>query len=482
MLDPWQGRARGTLHFNANREPGPSDRRDPLQPHKPVVQACAGLHMASSMETGTPSANHLLTLNSTQREAQRTLVPQHHAFCVRRIEREQSQRSIRVVMTRGVAGFNGGALRSARLAARCEEHGHSLTAACLADKVGTSKALILSYEHGRSSPSPQRLAQLAAAVGVSAGSLMTKENQLSDLRVASGLTVHALAGRLGIAVNTYRRIEREGVLPKRRPGVMWDLSDVLRLDYTRLRTALNRIPAVQQRWRATATVLRIADKQAVSPGPFTPIEDTSSEAQMLAMLFKARAAVVSQLVNIHLSQLRQLASQRAQAQTRIDFSMNNRWNSHYEADVDSLGQEIEQAREHGPELLEQYLVRPMSQQCWQTLAVLYLTGPGGLEPSQLNAATVAILERSFNYYLIERSLTGISLSVPGVLFFTDTLPYYRAIYPVQGVIRPDSQHYGWPSMAPRTIPPRRRLRTAHVLGHDPHSYWNDIPRRYVERR
>ncbi|MDT0609996.1 hypothetical protein [Streptomyces lancefieldiae] len=81
------------------------------------------------------------------------------------------------------------------------------------------------------------------------------------------------------------------------------------------------------------------------------------------------AGVADRLVNIHLGQLRQLASQRAQAQTRIDFSMNSRWNTHYEADVDSLGQEIEQAREHGPELLEQYLVRPMSQQCWQTLAL-----------------------------------------------------------------------------------------------------------------
>ncbi|MET8221494.1 helix-turn-helix domain-containing protein [Streptomyces hirsutus] len=385
-------------------------------------------------------------------------------------------------MTRGVTGFNSEALRAARLAARCEEHAHGMTAACLARRVGTSKSLILSYEHGRSSPSPQRLAQLAAAVGVPAASLMAGETQLSDLRVASGLTVNDLAARLGIAVNTYRRIEREGVVPKRRPGVMWDLCDVLGVGYTKLRTALDRIPTVQQRWQAAATVLCSVTEQAVSPGPFTPIEDTSAEARLLGILFKARTAVVSQLVNIHLGHLRQLASQLAQAKVRLDFATNTRWNSHYEADVLSLGHEIEQAREHGPELLEQYLVRPMPLQCWQTLALLYLTGPGGLDPSQMNAVTVATLERSFDYYLVERSLTGISLSTPGVLFFTDTLPYYRAIYPVQGVIRPDSQHYGWPSVAPRSVPPRRRLRTAHVLGHDPHFYWNDIPRRHAERR
>ncbi|MFF4828221.1 helix-turn-helix domain-containing protein [Streptomyces sp. NPDC001312] len=381
-------------------------------------------------------------------------------------------------MTRGVTGFNGAALRVARLSAKCEEHAHPLTAACLARKVGTSKALILSYEHGRSSPSPQRLAQLAAAVGVPAASLMTRDTQLSDLRVASGLTVNDLAARLGIAVNTYRRIERDGVMPKRRPGVIWDLANVLRVDYTRLRVALQRIPAVQRRWLAAATVLKDVSKRAVTPGPFAPVEDTSFEAEALGVLFRARSAAVSQLMNIYLAELRQLASQLAQAQARLDFTTSTRWNHHYESDVGSFGREIEQAQDHGPELLEQYLVNPMAQQCWHTLTVLYLAGPGGLEPSLLDSATISALEKIFDSYLIERSLTSISLSTPGVLFFVDTLPYYRAIYPVQGAIRPDMQYYGWPTIASRSIPPRRRLRTAHVMGNDPHSYWNDIPRRY----
>ncbi|WP_141666028.1 helix-turn-helix domain-containing protein [Streptomyces hirsutus] len=228
-------------------------------------------------------------------------------------------------MTRGVTGFNGAALRSARLGTKCEKHAHPLTAACLARKVGTSKALILSYEHGRSSPSPQRLAQLAAAVGVPAASLMTRDTQLSDLRVASGLTVSDLAARLGIAVNTYRRIERDGVMPRRRPGVIWDLADVLRVDYSRLRMALHRIPAVQKRWWAAATVLKDVTDRAVNPGPFAPVEDTSTQAQLLATLFRARAATVSQLMNIYLTELRQLASQLAQAKARLDFTTSTRW-------------------------------------------------------------------------------------------------------------------------------------------------------------
>lgn len=379
-------------------------------------------------------------------------------------------------MTRGVTGFDGASLRAARLNSKCEEHTHFLTAECLARRVGTSKALILSYEHGRSSPSPQRLAQLAAAVGVPTTSLMLGHAQLSDLRVACGLTVKELAARLGLAVNTYRQIERKGVLPKRRPGVFWDLADVLRVDYSRLRKALHQIPEVQQRRRAAAHALDEAIKRAVNSGPFAPVEDTAHQAQWLAMLYRARPTVVSQLVNIYLTDLRQLALQRAQSQVRLDYTTTtNRWIHHYEAEVTNLGNEIEEVIAHGPELMEQYLTNPMSQQCWHALAQLYTAGPHGLESSLLDSATVATLERTFNYYLIERSLTGINLSVPGVLFFIDTLPYYRAIYPMQGVIRPDLQHYGWSPVTLRGAS-RRRLRTAHLLGHDPHPHWNDSPR------
>ncbi|EKX63525.1 helix-turn-helix transcriptional regulator [Streptomyces ipomoeae] len=379
-------------------------------------------------------------------------------------------------MTRGVTGFDGAALRAARLSAKCEEHSHVLTASCLARRVGTSKALVLSYEHGRSSPSPQRLAQLASALRVPATTLLREGAKLSDLRVASGLTMKDLAARLGLAVNTYRRIERDGVLPKRRPGVLWDLADVLRADYSRLRKALHEIPAVQKRRRAASRLLGDVTERAVSRGPFVPVEDTSPEAQLLAMLYRARPAAVSQLMNIYLMDLRQLAAQQAQAQVRLDYTTaSSRWTPHYEAEVINLRQEITEAQDRGPELLEQYLTNPMPQQCWYVLAQLYAAGPGGVESSLLDTATVASLERIFDYYLIERTLTGVNLSTPGVLFFTDTLPYYRAIYPMQGVIRPDPQHYGWPPVH-RLTGARRRLRTAHLLGHDPNPFWSDTSR------
>ncbi|MFD9398227.1 helix-turn-helix domain-containing protein [Streptomyces sp. NPDC060011] len=310
---------------------------------------------------------------------------------------------------------------------------------------------------------------------------MDSDAQLSDLRVACGLTMKELAGRLGIAVNTYRQIELKGVLPRRRPGVIWDLADALRVDYNRLRRALHRIPQVRTRRQAAGNVVRRAAELAVSRGGFAPLDDSSDEAQFLAVLFGARPAVVSRLLNIYLTDLRELAARQAQAQARLDFSVNPRWDRHYEVEVQSLDGEIDRVRHQGPELLEQYLTNPMSQQSWQTLVTLYTTGPGGLDPSLLDPSAVHALERIFDFYLIERTLTGITLSTAGVLFFTDTLPYYRAVYPVEVAIRPDSQSYGWPSLnIRRASTARRHLRNAHVLGHDPHPLWNDI--RGIQRR
>ncbi|MFE6946529.1 helix-turn-helix domain-containing protein [Streptomyces chartreusis] len=378
-------------------------------------------------------------------------------------------------MARGVAGFDGAALKSARLEAKCEEHSHALTAACLARSVGTSKALILSYENGRSSPSPVRLAQLAAAVGVPATDLLNSDVQLGDLRVARGLTMSEVASRLGVAVNTYRRIELDGALPKRRAGIIWDLAGVFHVDHNRLHSAFRRIPAVETRLRVATSLLSDVVARALKPGVFAPVEDTTAEAQGLAILFRSRPTVVSRLLNIHLSDLRQIASQRAQIQVRLDFSTaSHRINQQYERELRNLQNEMDKAQRQGPELLEHYLTNPMSQQCWQTLVQLYTAGPMGMDPQQLEASTVTSLEKIFDYYLIERALTGVTLSAAGVLFFVDTLPYYRAIYPIQGAIRPDMQHYGWlPSSFPRASMLRRHLRTAHVLGHDPYFFWND---------
>jgi transcriptional regulator with XRE-family HTH domain len=376
-------------------------------------------------------------------------------------------------MARGITSFNGRALRTARLAAPCPEHPHNLTALCLARQIGTSKALILRYEHDRSSPSPQRLADLAVAVGVPASTLQHPTTQLSDLRTACGLTIAELADRLGLAVNTYRRIEIRGVLPKRRPGVFWDLAYQLDVDHTQLDDAIRQIPAVQERRRAAASQLERVLNLALLPGPFRPLQDTSLPALTLAALYGVDPSTVSTVVNILLTDLRQLAQQRAQLEARRDYTAHSRPTLLYERELGSVSDQIDEEFERIPDVLERYLVNPMPQPCWHNLVKLYLAGPAGLDPSSLPADILNALENAFDNYLVEETPTGrISLSTPGVLFFVDTLPYYRVIYvPPERVIRPDPPFYGWPSFQSKAVR-RHRLRAAHVLGHDPHPHWD----------
>ncbi|MFJ3762955.1 helix-turn-helix transcriptional regulator [Streptomyces sp. NPDC090080] len=376
-------------------------------------------------------------------------------------------------MARGVARFDGAALRAARLSALCSEHAHRLTVSCLARQVGTSKALILSYEHGRSSPSPRRLADLAQAVGVPASALQY-DTQLSDLRVARGLTLTELADQLGMAVNTYRRIESTGILPKRRPGAFWDLARLLQVEHAQLHAAIRQIPAVQERRETAASLLKEVLQLALTPGPFRPLQDTSPAAEALAKVFQVASSTVSKLVNIVLSDLRQLGQQRAQLEARRDFTAHSRPAHLYERELEMVADRITEEIERVPDLLERYLVNPMPQPCWRTLAKLYLAGPSGLGHASLPADIAVALEKAFGGYLLAFNPTGASLSVPGVLFFLDTLPFYRIIYaPPERAIRPDPQSYGWPSFHARAQPQRRhRLRTAHVLGHDPHPHWD----------
>ncbi|MFD7054274.1 helix-turn-helix domain-containing protein [Streptomyces mirabilis] len=297
---------------------------------------------------------------------------------------------------------------------------------------------------------------------------------MSDLRAARGLTLTELASQLGLAVNTYRRIESTGVLPKRRPGAFWDLAHALGVEHTQLHTAIRQIPAVQERRKTAASLLKEVLQLAVTPGPFQPLQDTSPPAEALAEVFRVASSTVSKMVNIVIGDLRQLAQQRAQLEARRDFTAHSRPTYVYERELEIISDRMAEDIERVPDILERYLVIPMPQPCWRALAKLYLAGPSGLDASSLPADVVTALQKAFNNYLLANSHTGPGLPVPGVLFFLDTLPYYRIIYaPPERAIRPDPQSYGWPSFHSRSQPQRRhRLRTAHVLGHDPHPHWD----------
>ncbi|MFD3572138.1 helix-turn-helix domain-containing protein, partial [Streptomyces sp. NPDC058667] len=68
-------------------------------------------------------------------------------------------------MARGTGTFNGPALRQARQKAM-------LSAEQLAKAIGTTKAMVLAYENGKSIPEAGRAAQLADALGVGRATLL----------------------------------------------------------------------------------------------------------------------------------------------------------------------------------------------------------------------------------------------------------------------------------------------------------------------
>ncbi|MFJ3310470.1 hypothetical protein ACIPSA_47395 [Streptomyces sp. NPDC086549] len=181
---------------------------------------------------------------------------------------------------------------------------------------------------------------------------------------------------------------------------------------------------------------------------------------------------MSKVVNLLLMSLRQLALQQAQLIASRDFAAHSKSTQAYVDELDRIAIRVKDELASVPEILERYLVNPMPQSCWHSLAKLYVAGPPGLHPSTLSEEVITALAKPFHGYLLDDTLSGIGLSTPGVLFFLDTLPYYRVIYaPPERVIRPDPQFYGWPSFRARLAPRRHRLRTAHVLGHDPHPHW-----------
>jgi transcriptional regulator with XRE-family HTH domain len=104
---------------------------------------------------------------------------------------------------RGSPGFSPERLRDARTQA-------GLSPAALARAAGTARSDIAKYEAGQASPQPPRLAAIALALGVPAGSLLELPPDgpgLAHLRAAAGLTQAVLAGRAGIGLKRYELAE-----------------------------------------------------------------------------------------------------------------------------------------------------------------------------------------------------------------------------------------------------------------------------------
>jgi transcriptional regulator with XRE-family HTH domain len=137
-------------------------------------------------------------------------------------------------MTTGIRGFDPAAMARLR-----REHG--LTLDELGELLGKSRQHLISWEKGRSSPSPANLVALAAALAVAPAELTAipgDQVELVDLRARAGFTQAELAAAVGIPRPTYAAIE-QGLLALR-PPLAAALATALRLEVAELERAFHR--------------------------------------------------------------------------------------------------------------------------------------------------------------------------------------------------------------------------------------------------
>jgi len=140
-----------------------------------------------------------------------------------------------------------------------------MSAEDLARAVGTSKALILAYENGHRKPGPQRIRELASALGTQPIELtrapLFRFSSIAELRRARGLRAHDVAAGLGLSAKTYRRFEALGIVPARHPALVDQLADFLCVSDTEieetLRTSASVITRISEMERLL-TLLRLA--------------------------------------------------------------------------------------------------------------------------------------------------------------------------------------------------------------------------------
>ncbi|MEU8883847.1 helix-turn-helix domain-containing protein [Streptomyces hydrogenans] len=270
-------------------------------------------------------------------------------------------------MARGTGTFNGAALRSARQA-------KGLSAERLAKEVGTTKAMVLAYEHGKSIPEAGRAARLADAVGVSRAALLPPsavreepdddpvrqmdyeasnspairlaeqfgvaedvmedllrvggrvvprmyDRSMRDLRQIAGMSIEQAAARAGISISTYRAIERDGKLPSRGNGRFPALlANALGIPVQKVEDAIILHPALVAKRMQIANIYRgIFD--IVENVPAYKVASDSLEITSMAIVMAQPPAILSRAVRYEIHAHKNALRRHADAVSRVKYPL-----------------------------------------------------------------------------------------------------------------------------------------------------------------
>ncbi|KOU56897.1 hypothetical protein ADK96_37340 [Streptomyces sp. IGB124] len=253
--------------------------------------------------------------------------------------------------------------------------GRLLSAAELAERLGTSKARVLAYEAGTSVPEPARIMQIAKVFSVHARELYEpsrgRPEQIKDLRSYAGLTAEEVAIELGISRAAYRAIERHAVLPVRDDGTLpLRLAEVLNIPLPMIHRALDGHPVAQERREAIAGHLEEVFTRAADlyqPAVINPGEPVLLE---IAALLRRPASVVCRLVNHELASYRFRLKRLEFARLDEAYAQTPRAAADARKRIEKTLEAIRARPLHSATMLVRFLAEAMTSQQWRMMVGL----------------------------------------------------------------------------------------------------------------
>lgn len=277
-------------------------------------------------------------------------------------------------MARGTAPFSPKALSDLRQQRPVD--GRLLSAAELARRVGTSKARILAYENGTSTPEPGRIEQLAEVFGILPRQLCRapaySEHGIRHLRISAGLTTAEAADWLGVSRTTYRELERYAKLPARHDGTLpHRLAQAFAVSPRHIHRALGSHPQAVQRREEMTRLLTVLFARAHEQHKPAVVDPDEPELLAVAALLRRPAGVTGRLVNHELGRLRGDLRERALNQAAAAYAQNEGDMRRARSRVESLTKHIDRAPGTAAASLPRFLSEAMSSRQWRLAVRLF---------------------------------------------------------------------------------------------------------------
>ncbi|MFK4272569.1 helix-turn-helix domain-containing protein [Streptomyces milbemycinicus] len=344
-------------------------------------------------------------------------------------------------MARGTADFNGHALRFLRLSRPID--GRLLSAADLAERLGTSKSRILAYENNTSTPERGRISQIATLFQVLPAELSLSDAgyySIHDMRCHAGLTAAQTASVLHISRSAYRDIEHLALLPVRDDGTLpLKLATTMGVPLNTIHQALEQHPvAAARRSQITDHLTQLFQRAHETHVP-TVIDPQDPRLEEISHILRRPTSVVCRLVNHEVAFYRQLLKSRAVSDVDAAYAQSKKAAEQARASNRRVVAHIETAPARSASNLNRFLAEAVSSRQWRTMVHMFNSeraahnAPAAYGQDADEEATWAVLrERGFvgrRYQLTQRGHHEIRTQAPRYACLYPRVPAPRRLPP-----------------------------------------------------